>query len=190
MDSLRYKDIELAREVVQEEQKIDQKEFDIRYSCMEVIEKGLLGRKNLYRIIATLGVITELERIGDYAEGIAKISLMFGDEPALKLPKNIVEMTDKGLSMLRESVQSFIESDVDEAQHICQMDNEIDTLYSDTFCELILMMVQESSTITRATRLVWVAHNLERLADRVTNICEWTPYSVTGEKRHIGSSSY
>jgi len=79
MDSLRYKDIELAREVVQEEQKIDQKEFDIRYSCMEVIEKGLLGRKNLYRIIATLGVITELERIGDYAEGIAKISLMFGD---------------------------------------------------------------------------------------------------------------
>lgn len=189
-ESLQNKDITLAMQTIQDDKKVDQKEFAIRKDCMNIIGDGFLKNNNLYKVVATLGIITELERIGDYAEGIAKISLMIGKEPSIELPANISRMSDKGLEMLRESMQSFIKEDIEKAIYICQMDEEMDSMYDDTFRELILFMIQDSSGIAKATRLVWVAHNLERFADRVTNICEWVPFSITGEIQDIGSSKY
>jgi phosphate transport system protein len=189
-ESLQNKDITLARRTIQDDKKVDQKEFAIRKNCMDIIGTDSIKGKNSYKIVATLGIITELERIGDYAEGIARITLMIGNEPAIELPANISRMADKGLVMLRESIKSFVESDIEKAIHICQMDDDMDAMYDDTFRELIFFMVKDSSAITRATRLIWVAHNLERLADRVTNICEWIPFSITGEIEDIGASKY
>jgi phosphate transport system protein len=190
LESLQNKDITLARHTIRDDKKVDQKEFAIRKYCMEVIETGFSGGSNLYKIVAILGIITELERIGDYAEGIAGITLMIGNEPSMEVPANISRMADKGLAMLQGSIQSFIKSDIERAASICQMDDEIDAMYDDTFRELIFFMVQDSSAITKATRLIWAAHNLERFADRVTNICEWVPFSITGDMQDIGASKY
>ncbi len=190
MESLQNKDITLANSTIQDEKDVDRKEFAIRNNCIEIIKTSLSRDKHLYKIVAILGIITELERIGDYAEGIARITLMIGNEPSMELPANISRMAAKGLTMLRGGIQSFIENDIEKAIHICKLDDEIDVMYDDTFRELILFMVRDSSTITKATRLIWAAHNLERFADRVTNICEWVPFSVSGEMKDIGASKY
>ena len=141
-------------------------------------------------IIGVLNIIAELERIGDHAEGISKIVLMIGDEPPLKPLVDIPRMAEKTVSMLKQSLDAFINNDTDTARRVAAEDDEVDNLYSQVFRELLTFMAEDPRTITRATRLIWVAHNLERSADRVTNICERIVFTVTGKMEEIGVSKY
>jgi phosphate transport system protein len=141
-------------------------------------------------IICVLNIISELERIGDHAEGIAKIVIMIGDEPPLKPLIDLPRMAEKTNQMLRRSLDAFVNRDVDAARQIAAEDDEVDNLYNQVFRELLTFMAEDPKTITRATRLIWVAHNLERSADRVTNICERVVFVITGKMEEIGVSKY
>ena len=115
---------------------------------------------------------------------------MIGDEPPLKPLVDLPRMTEKTKDMLRRSLDAFINRDAETARQICTEDDEVDNLYNQVYRELITFMLEDPGTITRATQLIWVAHNLERSADRVTNICERVVFTVTGKMEEIGASKY
>ncbi|MBT9161923.1 MAG: Phosphate-specific transport system accessory protein PhoU [Dehalococcoidia bacterium] len=190
IDALKRRDLKLAEQVVEDDQKINQKRFAIEESCITLIATQQPMAGDLRIIITVLNLITELERMGDYAEGIARITLMIGDEPPLKPLIDIPRMDEKARDMLRRSLEAFINRDSDEAIRITAEDDEVDNLYDQVFRELLIFMMEDPRTITRATRLIWVAHNLERIADRVTNICERVVFTVTGKMEEIGASKY
>jgi phosphate transport system protein len=144
---------------------------------------------DLRTIVSVLNIITELERIGDYAEGNAKITIMIGNEPPLKPLVDIPRMAEKTADMLNRSLTAFINHDADAAIKISAEDDFIDNLYDQVFRELLTFMAEDPKTITRATRLIWVTHNLERSADRVTNICERVVFMVTGKMEESNTSS-
>jgi phosphate transport system protein len=141
-------------------------------------------------IVAILNITTEIERIGDYATGISRVVIMIGDEPPLKPLVDIPRMAEQTVDMLRRSLDALISRDVEAARKIAAEDNLIDQLYDQVFRELLTFMAEDAKTITRATRLIWVTHNLERAADRVTNICERVVFIVTGKMEEIGASKY
>src|SRR4030043_2295057 len=136
-------------------------------------------------IVAVLSISTELERIGDYAEGIARIVGMIGDEPPLKPLIDIPRMAELTVEMIEKSLKSFITRDVELAKHVVTIDNAVDGLYDQIFRELLTFMMVDPKTINRATRLIWVAHNLERAADRATNICERAVFTTTGKREEL-----
>jgi len=190
VEALKKKDLSLARQVIIDDANIDQKRFDLEKNCAQLITTLQPTADDLRIIISALNIITELERIGDYAEGIAKIAVMIGNEPHLKPLIDVPRMAEKTQDMLHRSLIAFTNNDAQAARKIAAEDDEIDDLYNQVFRELIGFMVEDPRTITRATRLIWVAHNLERSADRVTNICERVVYMVTGEMEEIGASKY
>jgi phosphate transport system protein len=190
IESLKDRNIELAHQIIADDKKINQKRFDIEEKCVELIATQQPMASDLRIILAVLNIISEVERIGDYAEGIAKIAIMIGDEPPLKPLIDIPRMADKTVDMLRRSLDAFIKRDAAAAKAISTEDDMVDQLYDQVFRELLTFMAEDPKTITRATRLIWVAHNLERSADRVTNICERVVFVVTGKMEEIGASKY
>ncbi|MCL0073517.1 phosphate signaling complex protein PhoU [Dehalococcoidia bacterium] len=190
VEALKKRDLQLAEQVVEDDQKINRKRFAIEEDCITIIATQQPMASDLRIIITVLNLITELERMGDYAEGIARIALMIGDEPPLKPLIDIPRMAEKARDMLRRSLEAFINRDSEEAIRINAEDDEVDNLYDQVFRELLVFMMEDPRTITRATRLIWVAHNLERIADRVTNICERVVFTVTGKMEEIGTSKY
>ncbi len=133
-------------------------------------------------------IISELERMGDYAKGIANINIRMGEEKLLKPLIDIPRMAQIGTDMLHRSLTAFVNEDVAAAQAIPAEDDEVDALYNQIYRELMLFVIQDPKTIERANWLLWVAHNLERVADRVTNICERTVFIATGEMVEIKNS--
>ena len=133
------------------------------------------------RLLASiLEISSELERMGDYAKGIATINIRMGDEPLLKPLIDIPRMAQKGADMLHRALTAFVNEDVEAARAIPVEDDEVDALYNQIYHELMMFVIQDPKTIERANCLLWTAHNLERLADRVTNICERTVFVATG----------
>ena len=190
IEALKNRDLEAARQIVEGDKKINRKRFEIEEKCIQLIATQQPMASDLRSIICILSIITELERIGDYAEGISKIVIMIGDEPLLKPLIDVPRMAEKMNDMLRRSLDAMMNHDADAARSIAIEDDEIDNLYNQVFRELLTFMIEDPKTITRATRLIWVAHNLERSADRVTNICERVVYLVTGKMEEIGASRY
>ena len=190
MEALKKRDLELARQVVTNDPRINQQRLDIEGKCIGLIVTQQPVASDLRIIVAVLNIIIDLERIGDHAEGIAKIALMLGDEPPLKPLVDLPRMAEKARDMLQRSLDAFINHNVEAARKISAEDDEVDNLYDQVFRELLTYMAEDPKTITRATRLIWVAHNLERSADRVTNICERVVFTVTGKMEEIGSSKY
>lgn len=190
VEALKKRDLKLAEQVVEDDQEINRKRFAIEEDCITIIATQQPMAGDLRIIITVLNLITELERMGDYAEGIARIALMIGDEPPLKPLIDIPRMAEKARDMLRRSLEAFINHDSEEAIRINAEDDEVDNLYEQVFRELLVFMMEDPRTITRATRLMWVAHNLERIADRVTNVCERVVFTVTGKMEEIGTSKY
>lgn len=179
--ALMNRDMELAHKIVADDQQINQQRFEIEEKCIQLIATQQPAASDLRIIIAVLNIIIEVERIGDYAVGIAKITLMIGDEPPLKPLVDIPQMAALSADMLHRSLDAFANHDADVARGIGLEDDVIDDLYDHIFHELIAFMVEDPRTITRATRLMWVAHDLERSADRVTNICERVVFVTTGK---------
>jgi len=190
MEALKNRNVELAHQVVADDAKINQKRFDIEEKCVELIVTQQPMASDLRVIIAVLNIIIDLERIADHGEGTAKIAIMIGNEPPLKPLIDLPRMAQKTVEMLRRSLDAFVNRDAEACRKICAEDDEIDHLYDQVFRELLTFMAEDSKTITRATRLIWVGHNLERSADRVTNICERVIYVVTGKMEEIGASKY
>jgi len=190
MEALKNRDLKLAQQVITDDKKVNAKKFELEERCMKLIATQQPMAGDLRIIICAFSIISELERIGDYAEGTAKIAVMIGDEPPLKPLIDLPRMSEKTVDMLHRSLQAFIDSDVEAAKQISLEDDEVDNLYDQVFRELLTFMAEDPRTITRATRLIWVAHNLERSADRVTNICERAVFAVTGKMEEIGASKY
>jgi phosphate transport system protein len=190
MEALKNRDLELAKQVIADDDEMDRKRFDIEEKCIELIVTQQPVASDLRIIVAVLNLIVDLERIGDHAEGVAKIAIMIGNEPPLKPLIDLPRMAQKTGDMLRRSLDAFVNRDAEAARQIAKEDDEIDALYDQVFRELLTYMAEDPRTITRATRLIWVAHNLERSADRVTNICERVVFVVTGKMEEIGVSKY
>ena len=183
--TLQNRDLTQAKQVIADDQKINHKRFEIEDKCIQLIATQQPMASDLRTIVTVLNIITELERIGDYAEGNAKIAIMIGEEPPLKPLVDIPLMAEKTVDMLDSSLIAFINHDINAARIIGAEDNLIDNLYAHVFQELLALMANDPKTITRATRLMRVAHNLERSADRITNICERITFMVTGEMEEI-----
>jgi len=190
IEALKNRDLEMAQQIIADDQKINRKRFEIEEKCVQLIATQQPIASDLRAIICVLNIITEIERIGDHAEGIAKIVILIGDEPPLKPLIDIPRMAEKVNDMLHRSLDALISRDADVAKQIVGEDDEVDNLYDQVFRELLVFMAEDPKTITRATRLIWVAHNLERSADRVTNICERVVYLVTGKMEELGVSKY
>jgi phosphate transport system protein len=190
VEALKNRDLALARRVVADDKKVNQKRFDIEEKCVQLIATQQPMASDLRIIVAVLNIITELERIGDHAEGIARIAILNGDEPPLKPLIDIPRMAEQAVDMLRRTLDAFVARDAAAARKISAEDDTVDHLYDQVFRELLTFMAEDPKTITRATRLIWVAHNLERSADRVTNICERVVFVVTGKMEEIGASKY
>jgi phosphate transport system protein len=189
-EALKLRDQALAQRIINDDAQINRKRFEIEEKCVQLIATQQPMASDLRVIVSVLNIITDLERIGDHAEGNAKIAIMIGDEPPLKPLIDIPRMTEQAVSMLLRSLDAFIARDAEAARTIIKEDDIMDNLYDQVFRELLLFMVEDPKTVTRATRLVWAAHNLERCADRVTNICERVIFVVTGKMVEEGASKY
>ncbi|MFA5628767.1 MAG: phosphate signaling complex protein PhoU [Dehalococcoidales bacterium] len=188
--SLEEKDVALATKVIKNDNKIDHQRYVLENNCMQLIRTGHPEEKDLRKIVAMLSIVTELERMGDYAEGIAKITLMIGKEPDLKSPAELHNMATRAIEMLEGSLEAFGENNAEKAKLISNRDEQVDKLYDQTFRKLVLFMIGHPKDITKVTWLVWAAHNMERFADRVTNICERVVFSVSGEISTVNVSKY
>ncbi len=188
IEALKNRDLKLAKQIIADDRKINEKRFEIEDTCIQLIATQQPMAGDLRTLISVLSITSELERIGDHAEGNAKIVVMIGDEPPLKPLIDIPRMAKKTIDMLHRSLDAFMNCDASAAQSIAAEDDEVDELYNQVYRELVSYMVEDPKTITRATRLLWVAHNLERCADRVTNICERIVFTVTGKMSEINIS--
>ena len=187
VDALKTRDLDLSRQVVQDDAVIDARRYDIEERCVNLIARQQPMATDLRTIIAILQIVGELERMGDYASGIAKISLAMGNEPPIKPLIDIPRMADKASQMLRRSLDSLVGRDIVAAEGVRANDDEVDALYDQIYRELLTFMLEDPRTITRATYLLWVAHDLERIADRATNIAKRVIYLVTGQ--HVETKS-
>ncbi len=190
IQALKNRDVELARQIIADDVKINDKRYDTEEKCLEIIatQQPLAG--DLRTIVAVLYIIVDLERMGDHAEGIAKIAGLLADEPPLKPYIAIPRMAQVTARMLMASLEAFKDRDSERARTICDEDDEVDALYDQVYRELLTFMRNDPKTIERATHLTWVAHNLERIADRVTNICERVVYLVEGKVEELNVSKY
>ena len=181
IEALKERDITASQKVVDDDDVIDEEQQAIEDRCIDLIALEAPMAGDLRVLIAAMMVANELERMGDYAEGIAKISLSMGNLPPLKPLIDIPRMADKSVDMLRRSTQAFVNRDVESATAVLLADDEVDDIYEQVYRELLTYMMADPSTIQRATYLLWVAHDLERVADSTTNIAERVIYLVTGE---------
>ena len=188
IDALRERDLEASQAVVAFDDVIDEKRFAIEESCVDLLATQQPAAGDLRWVIALLHIAVELERMGDYAEGIGKISLMMGDEPPLKPLIDIPRMAEMSISMLHRSIDALVTRDIDLARKVCEADDEVDALHEQIYNELLLFMIKDPRSIQRATYLLWVTHDLERTADRATNIAERVIYMVTGKMLDLNLS--
>ncbi|HEY5729941.1 MAG TPA: phosphate signaling complex protein PhoU [Anaerolineales bacterium] len=185
VEALKKRDVKASEEILKADKLINKKRFDIENQLMILIATQQPMAHDLRLLASTMEIISELERMGDYAKGIANINIRMGDEPLLKPLIDIPRMAQKGADMLHRSLTAFVNEDLDVAKALPIEDDEVDALYNQIYRELMTFIIQDPKNIERANWLLWVAHNLERVADRVTNICERTIFIVTGEMTEV-----
>ena len=180
MDALELRDLAMAYELVSEDDLIDEKRFELEEKCLNLIATQQPLAVDLRTLLAVLHIAVELERMGDYAEGIGKICMIIGDDELVETPKQIPQMAEMGVAMLRRSLKSLMDRDIDLANNVWDSDDEVDALYDGVCHQIFLGMGNNPKTIEAATHFLWVAHDLERIADRATNIAERVIFVVTG----------
>ncbi len=188
VEALKKRDLEAARRVYATDAKINEKRFAIENQVMILIATQQPMARDLRLLASILEVSAELERMGDYAKGIATVNIRMGNEPLLKPLIDIPRMAKIASSMLHRALTAFVNEDAEAAKAIPEEDDEVDGLYNQVYRELMTFVISDPRTIERANYLLWAAHNLERMADRVTNICERTIFIVTGEMTEIDVS--
>ena len=188
VEALKKRDIEASRKILVADREINKKRFEIENQLMILIATQQPMAQDLRLLASSMEIISELERMGDYAKGIANINIRMGDQPLLKPLIDVPRMAQKDVDMLHRALTAFVNEDVEAAKAIPIEDDEVDALYNQVYRELMTFVISDAKTIERANWLLWVAHNLERVADRVTNICERTIFIATGELVEINAS--
>ncbi len=190
VEALRTLDYDLARRTIAEDTQINNKRFEIEERTLNIMARQQPLASDLRILAAVLNIITDLERMGDHAEGIAKIAIMHGSYGLLKPLVDLPVMATKARDMLRGAMDSFISRDTELAKEISAKDDEIDALYDQIYEELLGFMIEDRGTIKQATYLLWATHNIERIGDRVTNICERVVFLVTGRMEEMNVSVF
>jgi phosphate transport system protein len=190
MEALRDGDAQWSHKIIADDLQINRKRFEIEDRCIFVIATQAPMAADLRALVTILYIVTDLERIADHAEGIARINLLLGDEPLPRRLGYVPAMADRAVSMLRDSLKAYIEHDADIARRTCDADDEVDRLQDSVYEEAFKAMIANPASVERNTYIIWAAHNLERIADRCTNICERVIYLVTGRMEEINVSKY
>ena len=190
MESLRDGDARWSQKIIEHDHEINRKRFEIEDKTIFVIASQQPMATDLRSLISILYIVTDLERIADHAEGIARINILLGDEPLPRKLGYLPGMADRAVNMLRDTLKAYIEHDVDLARRVCDADDEVDRLQDSVYEETTSAMIRDSSTIQRNTYILWTSHNLERIADRCTNIAERVIFLVTGRMEEINVSKY
>jgi phosphate transport system protein len=183
--ALKERDQELARQVVANDRRLNEVRFEVDEACLTLLATQQPAASDLRRILSAMNVVLDLERMGDHAANVAKIVIRMAGEPPLKPLIDIPYMARRCCDMLRRALVAYAETDAEAAKTIIHDDEIVDQLYEQVFRELLTYMIEDERTIPRAMHLLFVAHNLERIADRVTNICERVLYVRTGEMREL-----
>jgi phosphate transport system protein len=181
VDILKRRDHEAAKKLRKADHEINKKRFLIEDEVLTLIATQQPVAGDMRILAAILEISTELERLGDYAKGIAKIDLLIGDEPLVKPLIDIPLMADRACEMLKSALDAFARQDIELAKSIPPKDKQVDRLYNQVYRELMEIIRRDPETIDQANHLLWAAHNLERTADRTLNICERVVYMVTGD---------
>jgi phosphate transport system protein len=181
VDALVERDLESAKIIYDQDKLINQKRYEIERKALITVATQQPMATDLRRLSSIIDIAGELERIGDYAKGIARIAMRLGDQPPLKKLVNIPKMAQLTADMLDRALSAFVALDEGAGRAIPQEDDQIDVLYNLVYQDLLELMITDRDNIDRATFHLWVAHNLERAADRVTNICERTIFTTSGE---------
>lgn len=187
VEALKRRDFEASRRIIAADREINAKRFAIESDALVLIATQQPMAGDLRVLAAILDLASELERMGDYAKGIARINLMIGDEPLMKPLIDIPRMAERACSMLRRALDAFARRDVETARAIPAEDDEVDALYNQVYRELVTYILADPKHIEQANYLLWAAHNLERFADRVTNICERVIFTVTGQMKEMNA---
>ena len=188
VEALKKRDIKASERIFAQDREINEKRFQIENKLMILIATQQPMAHDLRLLASCMEIISELERMGDYAKGIANINIRMGDAPLLKPLIDVPRMAQIGVEMLHQALSAFVNEDIETARSIPVKDDEVDALYNQVYRELMTFVIQDPKTIERANWLLWVAHNLERVADRVTNICERTIFIATGQMAEIKST--
>ena len=188
VDSLKQRDIPRSQQIYDNDEVINKKRFKIERAVMIAIATQQPMAHDLRLLASLLDVAGELERMGDYAKGIARINIGMGEQPLLKPLVDLPRMAEKAADMLHRALTAFVSEDIEAAQTIPEEDDDIDALYTQIYRELITYVIADPTAIERSNWLLWAAHNLERVGDRVTNICERTIFIATGEMEEVDSS--
>jgi phosphate transport system protein len=186
VEHLKARDFEASKELMENDKIINEKRFAIEEEVLNLIALRQPVAKDLRTLAAVLEITGELERVGDYAKGIGKINLLIGDHPLLKPLIDVPAMAEKTRSMLHRALDAFIQRDVELARSIAEDDDDVDQLYDQVYRELMTYIISDPKSLSQANYLLWAAHNLERAADRVVNLCERVVFTVTGEMEELG----
>jgi phosphate transport system protein len=186
LDALKRRDLVAAHRIYAADLQINEKRYSIESNVITLIATQQPMARDVRFLAAILEIITELERIGDYAKGICKITQLISEEEIEPvLIYNLEQMANFGLEMLRRALDAFVAGDATVAREIPLEDDKVDQLYNQIYHKLMEKMAADITTIDRANHIMWAAHNLERMSDRVTNICERIIYVATGEMREL-----
>jgi phosphate transport system protein len=189
IQALCLRDVLWAKNIEAHDRQVNARRFAIEEECLALIATRQPMAHDLRLLAAILEIITELERMGDYVKGIAHITTRIGPAPLPPdLPKRLERMAHSANDMLKRALDAFQTGDDRAARAIPADDDAVDRLYADIHAALLEWINLHPEDLDRATRLLWVAHNLERLADRVTNICERTIFTATGEVMEFSTS--
>jgi phosphate transport system protein len=187
--ALQRRDLVAARSIYEQDIKINKKRYSIESECVTLIATQQPMARDVRFLAAIIEIITELERIGDYAKGICKITLLLSEEEIDPiLIYELQQMANLGLDMLRRALDAFVDGDAVIARQIPMEDTKVDQLYNQLYRKLTEQMTADITTVDRANHIMWAAHNLERMADRVTNICERIVYVATGEMKELDTT--
>jgi phosphate transport system protein len=185
VQALKNRDAELAQQVINDDAEINRLRYSIEEECLKLIATQQPAASDLRMVIAATHIAVELERMADHAEGTAEITKRIFQEPLLKPLIDIPAMAQVAQEMIHAALDAFVAHDAEAAQKVAKRDDEIDGLYQQVFRELLTYMLEDPRNISRATYLLWVAHNLERIGDRVTNVCERVIFMTTGRLQEL-----
>lgn len=189
MQALGQRDIVAARNIYERDQVVNEKRYAIEHACITLIATQQPMARDVRFLAGILEIITELERIGDYAKGICKINLLMSNEPIDNATQaSLNRMADLGLDMLHRALGAFVSKDVATALAIPGNDDTVDALYTQVYRSLLSQMMNNPAYVDRGSHLMWAAHNLERMADRAINICERIVYVYTGKIGELDSA--
>jgi len=185
MKALIDRNADLARQVSANDSTLNEVRYTIEENCYTLIATQQPNATDLRMIVGAVSVATNLERIGDHAAGISRLTLRMVDQPLLKPLVDIPQMAEIGREMVQGAVDAFLARDAELAERIVARDDDVDRLHDHVYRELLEFMTNDKTTIERATYLLWVSHNLERIGDRAENICERAIYAATGELKEF-----